>query len=42
MSGDRLPDRFESVATLEEFMTEPTPALIEDLARVLADLGKLV
>jgi len=34
MSAERLPERFESVAALEDFMTEPTPALIEDLARV--------
>ena len=34
MSAKRLPERFESVAALEDFMTEPTPALIDDLARV--------
>jgi nucleoside-diphosphate-sugar epimerase len=34
MSAECLPDGFESVAALEDFMTEPTPALIEDLARV--------
>ena len=28
-----LPERFESVAALEDFMTEPTPALVDDLAR---------
>jgi nucleoside-diphosphate-sugar epimerase len=38
MSADRLPDRFDSVAELEEFMTEPTPALIEDLAGVPGDI----
>jgi nucleoside-diphosphate-sugar epimerase len=38
MSAERLPDRFESVAALEDFMTEPTPALIEDLARVPGDI----
>src|SRR5512145_3300886 len=38
MTGDRLPDRFESVAALDDFMTEPTPALVEDLARVPGDI----
>jgi nucleoside-diphosphate-sugar epimerase len=38
MSAERLPERFESVAALEDFMTEPTPALIEDLARVPGDI----
>jgi nucleoside-diphosphate-sugar epimerase len=38
MSGDGLPDRFESVAALEDFMTAPTPALIDDLARVPGDI----
>jgi nucleoside-diphosphate-sugar epimerase len=38
MSGERLPDRFENVAALEEFMTRPTPELIEDLARVPGDI----
>ena len=37
MSGAGLPERFESVAALEDFMTEPTPALIEDLAGVHVD-----
>ena len=38
MSAKRLPERFESVAALEDFMTEPTPALIDDLARVPGDI----
>jgi len=38
MNAERLPERFESVAALEDFMTEPTPALIEDLARVPGDI----
>jgi nucleoside-diphosphate-sugar epimerase len=38
MSVERLPDRFENVAALEAFMTEPTPALIEDLERVPGDI----
>src|SRR5512145_2318160 len=38
MTGDRLPDRFESVAALDDFMTEPTPALVADLARVPGDI----
>jgi nucleoside-diphosphate-sugar epimerase len=38
MSADRLPDRFESVAALEDFMTEPTPALVDDLRRVPGDI----
>jgi nucleoside-diphosphate-sugar epimerase len=38
MNAERLPDRFESVTALEDFMTEPTPALIEDLARVPGDI----
>ncbi len=38
MSPGTLPERFESVAALEDFMTEPTPALIEDLARVSGDI----
>ena len=38
MSAERLPDRFESVAALEDFMTEPAPALIADLARVPGDI----
>src|SRR6266540_3648744 len=33
-----LPDKFESVEALEDFMTAPTPALIEDLARAPGDI----
>ena len=33
-----LPERFESVAALEDFMTEPTPALVDDLARAPGDI----
>src|SRR5690606_38163436 len=33
-----LPERFDSVASLEEFMTRPTPALISDLASVDGDI----
>jgi nucleoside-diphosphate-sugar epimerase len=33
-----LPDRFESVTALEDFMTEPTPALAADLAAVQGDI----
>jgi nucleoside-diphosphate-sugar epimerase len=35
---DQLPKRFESVEALEDFMTEPTPALVEDLARAPGDI----
>jgi nucleoside-diphosphate-sugar epimerase len=38
MNTERLPDRFASVAALEDFMTEPTLALIEDLGRVPGDI----
>jgi nucleoside-diphosphate-sugar epimerase len=38
MSALRLPERFESVVSLEDFMTEPAPALVEDLARVPGDV----
>jgi nucleoside-diphosphate-sugar epimerase len=38
MSAEPLPDRFESVAALEDFMTRPTPVLIADLARVPGDI----
>jgi nucleoside-diphosphate-sugar epimerase len=38
MSRAMLPDRFESVEALEDFMTEPTPTLIEDLARAPGDI----
>jgi nucleoside-diphosphate-sugar epimerase len=33
-----FPAKFESVAALEDFMTEPTPALVEDLARAPGDI----
>lgn len=33
-----LPTRFETVEALEDFMTEPTPALVADLARVDGDI----
>lgn len=33
-----LPIRFASVEALEDFMTEPTPALVADLARVDGDI----
>jgi nucleoside-diphosphate-sugar epimerase len=33
-----LPEKFESVEALEDFMTEPTPALVEDLARAPGDI----
>ena len=33
-----FPGKFESVAALEDFMTEPTPALVEDLARAPGDI----
>ena len=38
MSRDMLPERFESIEALEEFMTEPTPAVIEDLGRAPGDI----
>jgi nucleoside-diphosphate-sugar epimerase len=38
MSTPALPDRFESVAELEEFMTAPTPELAADLAKVPGDI----
>ena len=33
-----LPERFESVAALEDFMTAPTPELVADLASVPGDI----
>jgi nucleoside-diphosphate-sugar epimerase len=33
-----LPKRFETVAALEDFMTEPTPALVEDLKQAPGDI----
>ena len=38
MSAERLPQRFESVAALEDFMTEPTPVLVGDLVSVPGDI----
>jgi nucleoside-diphosphate-sugar epimerase len=38
MSRERLPDSFEHVAALEEFMTRPSPLLVADLARVPGDV----
>ena len=38
MAPPDLPDRFDDVETLEEFMTRPSPALVEDLAAVDGDL----
>jgi nucleoside-diphosphate-sugar epimerase len=38
MSAGGLPERFESVAALEDFMTEPTPVLVADLAGVAGDI----
>ncbi len=36
--SDLLPDRFDDVEALEEFMTRPAPALIADLAAVDGDI----
>src|SRR5690606_181132 len=33
-----LPDRFADVEALEDFMTEPSPGLVADLARVDGDI----
>lgn len=38
MPPSDLPERFDDVESLEEFMTRPSPALIEDLAAVDGDL----
>jgi nucleoside-diphosphate-sugar epimerase len=38
MAGKSLPKRIESVEHLEDLMTTPTPALLEDLARVPGDI----
>ena len=38
MSARPLPDRFDSVAALEDFMTEPTPELVADLAGIAGDI----
>src|SRR5262245_36608366 len=34
----KFPPKFESVTELEDFMTEPTPALVEDLGRAPGDI----
>ena len=34
----KLPDRFESVEALEDFMTQPSDALVSDLARTPGDI----
>ena len=36
--GSALPPRFDTVDALEDFMTEPTPALIADLAATSGDI----
>jgi nucleoside-diphosphate-sugar epimerase len=33
-----LPDRFDDVEALEDFMTQPSPGLVDDLARVDGDI----
>ena len=33
-----LPARFETIEALEDFMTTPTPALVDDLATVPGDI----
>ena len=38
MSAQPLPDRFDSVAALEDFMSEPTPELVADLAAINGDI----
>ena len=38
MSAQPLPERFDSVAALEDFMTEPTPELVADLAGIAGDI----
>jgi nucleoside-diphosphate-sugar epimerase len=38
MTDPRLPDRFESVAALEDFLSEPTPELAGDLGRLDGDI----
>jgi len=35
---EKLPDRFESIEALEEFMTRPSKALVDDLARTPGDI----
>jgi nucleoside-diphosphate-sugar epimerase len=41
MTAKTLPKRIESVEQLEDLMTTPTPALVEDLARVSGDIAVL-
>jgi nucleoside-diphosphate-sugar epimerase len=41
LDPERLPDRFASVDALEEFMTRPSQALIDDLAAVPGDIAVL-
>jgi nucleoside-diphosphate-sugar epimerase len=38
MSAPSLPSRFASVAELEDFLTAPTPELVDDLAKVPGDI----
>ena len=38
MTAPRLPERFDSVAALEDFLSEPTPELVADLAGVAGDI----
>jgi nucleoside-diphosphate-sugar epimerase len=38
MSTEGMPERFESVAALEDWMTEPTPELVDDLASLPGDI----
>ena len=38
MSSEVLPERFENVAALEDFMTTPLPELVADLSRVPGDI----
>src|SRR5689334_8855500 len=35
---DKLPDRFESIDALEEFMTRPSLALVDELAKTPGDI----
>jgi nucleoside-diphosphate-sugar epimerase len=38
MTASGLPERFEDVAALDDFMTEPTPELVADLAGISGDI----
>lgn len=38
MTENKLPSRFETVEDMEDFMTTPSPALIDDLAKVPGDI----